>query len=280
MVPGVWPPRQAWQAVFCAPPSYNFFSMQLREALEVADGDVVGLVGAGGKSTAMYRLADELVAAGRRVVTAKSTVVIKGTVQRSPCALRVASLEEALERLPEALYVHGQAMVVTGEVREGLYQGMEAAWACEIVRQPWVDNVIVEADGARHRWLKAPAGHEPSLPACVSLVVPTASAAAFGHPLNSESVHRPEIAAELVGAREGDAITPELVATLLLHPCGGLKDVPADARVSPLIAAVTEATASEARAAAALLLAHARVERVILHWRTQEGTPGAVEALG
>lgn len=249
----------------------------LVSALGVGAGEVVGLVGAGGKTTAMYRLAGELAGRGRRVLTAKSTVVIRGTVERSPCVLCVGSLEELLGRLPGALAAHGQAMVVTGEVREGLFQGIEADWACAVVGRGVADCAVVEADGARHRWLKAPAAHEPSLPACTTLLCPVASAQGFGQPLGAQSAHRPEIVAALTGAPEGAPITPEIVAALLVHPLGGLKGTPARARVAPILAAVAPTSAQPARRTAQLLLAHPRVELVVLHWRTPEGLPGLVE---
>ncbi len=44
--------------------------MQLRVGFRLGPGEVVSVVGGGGKTTLMFRLADEIVAAGGRVLEA------------------------------------------------------------------------------------------------------------------------------------------------------------------------------------------------------------------
>ena len=95
--------------------------------------------------------------------------------------------------------------------------------------------ILNEADGSRMRPFKAPAAHEPVIPAETTLVVPVVGADVFGQPLDAEHVHRPELVSALSGAPLGAPITPEIVARVLAHPEGGRKGVPAGARVVVLI---------------------------------------------
>jgi len=49
-------------------------------------------------------------------------------------------------------------------------------------------------------------------------------------PLTDETVHRPEIFAELSGLEIGETVTPDALVRMLNHPSGGLKNIPFNAR--------------------------------------------------
>ncbi len=58
--------------------------MTLADALGVTDAEVVALVGGGGKSTAMFRLARELVDKGSQVITTTTTKIFGAQIALSP----------------------------------------------------------------------------------------------------------------------------------------------------------------------------------------------------
>ncbi len=125
--------------------------------------------------------------------------------------------------------------------------------------------ILVEADGAGHRALKAPAAHEPVVPPSTTILVPLADLTVLGKPLAEKHVHRPELVAGLTGAALGDPVTVEMVATVLSHPQGGLKGLPKQARVIPILNQMAEyRSLREARQIARLILRNERVERVII----------------
>ena len=112
---------------------------------------------------------------------------------------------------------------------------------------------------------KAPAEHEPVIPEETTLVLPVVGADVFGQPLDGEHVHRPELVGALAGAPAGSPITPEIVARVLAHPRGGLKGVPAGARVIAVVNKVeTLADRAPARETAERLLREPRIESVLL----------------
>ncbi len=90
--------------------------------------------------------------------------------------------------------------------------------------------LLIEADGSRQHPLKAPAEYEPPIPDFVETVVVVAGLAGLAKPLNGEFVHRPEIYASLSGLALGETITPEALRRVLVHPAGGLKNIPPMAR--------------------------------------------------
>jgi probable selenium-dependent hydroxylase accessory protein YqeC len=128
-----------------------------------------------------------------------------------------------------------------------------------------LDVTLVKADGARMRWVKAPAQDEPVLPPGMTTLLPVMSARALGEPLGDRIAHRVERLAELVGAAPGEPFTPACAARLLASEEGLLKGA-ADARVVPVINMVDDAeklALATAAAEAALELTD-RFDRVVL----------------
>lgn len=90
--------------------------------------------------------------------------------------------------------------------------------------------LLIEADGSRQLPIKAPAEHEPVIPAFVDSVIVLAGLNGLHQPLGPESVHRPQIYAGLSGLNLGDPVTVASLAKVLCHPQGGLKNIPPHSR--------------------------------------------------
>lgn len=197
--------------------------MNIVDALDAREG-MTCVVGAGGKKTTLYTLADML---DRAVITATVRIPIfdqhveEVFVTDDP----VAAVEEAEE------YPIG---VVPEQEREDRYRGYDPEIVDEI-SAAHDGPVLVKADGARTREFKAPAEDEPQLPETADTVVPIASVHVIGKPLTEEYVHRPQEVADLAGIEVGDTVTEKAVATVLSSPAGGLKGVPSGATAIPMI---------------------------------------------
>lgn len=244
--------------------------MNLSQALRLVRGDVVSFTGGGGKTTAMFCLAQELVSAGWQVVTTSTTRIFSTQTRLAPCHLRLDQLTYLPFELAAALAVH-RHVVVTGPTDEiqDKAPGVPAATVEAMSRMAGVDAVLVEADGARMRPLKAPADHEPVVPACTTILAPVVGLDVLGQPLTEAHVHRPARVAALTGLGPGDPISPEIVARLLGHAQGGLKGRPTGARVTPLLNKLDLLSAEQrsgvsARLAQRLLLQTAGISEVIL----------------
>jgi probable selenium-dependent hydroxylase accessory protein YqeC len=228
--------------------------MNLIEALS-ADADLVCLVGAGGKKTTLYALASRL---DRAVLTATVRIpifddhVAEVLVTDDPVgALR------SVERWPVGL--------VPAREDGDRYRGYDRETVTAIRATPGPGTVLAKADGARTRLLKAPADHEPQVPATADTVVPVASARVVGKPLTADHVHRPERVAAITDRDLGDPITPTDVGAVLASREGGRKRVPPTATVVPLVNMVDDEDLAEAgRAIAAAVHDRADVPRVVL----------------
>ncbi|MCQ4332771.1 putative selenium-dependent hydroxylase accessory protein YqeC [Natronomonas sp. F2-12] len=227
--------------------------MDLRTAFEPTG--VTAVVGAGGKKSTLYALAAEL---ERAVLTA--------TVRIPPFEDRVERLEVTEDPIGT---VRGNGTWPLGVVpgRDGVrdrYLGYDTDRIDELAATTDVP-ILTKADGARTRWIKAPAEEEPQVPAAADLVVPVASVRAVGERIDEEHVHRPERLASLLDRPPGSRIRPVDVAAVLGDQRGGLKDVPADARVVPLVNMVDDGELrAVAEGIAEELLAVERIGRVVL----------------
>jgi molybdenum cofactor cytidylyltransferase len=245
--------------------------MRLREAFDIRRKEVVALVGAGGKTTLMYRLATELAATGWRVVVTTTTRLREPAAGQVPAVLLAADADDLLRCLPELLSTHGWVLVAARATRRlpstggRKLVGVSPDLVGRLAAQPAVDVVLVEADGARGRSVKAPAAYEPVVPASTTLLIPVIGADAVGQPLSRAIAHRPRRVAALLGLKRCTLLTPELLGALLVHAQGGLKSAPAGARVVPFVNKVEgEARLAAARQIAAVALAAPAVERVVL----------------
>jgi len=193
---------------------------------------VLALVGAGGKSTLMQRLAAEGTQRGARVLVTTTTHMWTYQARSFPHWVRVASLEEALTKarvgpFPLAL-TGGRESAGTDSLSK--VSGLPPEWIDALVAKARPDLVVVEADGSRERPLKAPGPYEPVIPQSTTHVVLLIGWQGVGRPLDEHTVHRFRRFARLTSLSPGAPITVEALVRLVTHPEGGLKGRPATAR--------------------------------------------------
>lgn len=206
----------------------------LVEALGVAAGETVALVGGGGKTSAMLRLAAELAAQGGRVLVTTTTHIYPPRSPELPIVIN-NSLDGLIGAARAALNASPIVVVASARNAEGKLVGIDPGWVDPLRQQLPVTNILVEADGSGGRPFKAPAAHEPVIPLSTDLVVPVVGLSVIGRRLSAEFVHRAERVAALTGIALGGVVTPEVVATVLLHPEGSTRCAPVSARVVPLL---------------------------------------------
>jgi probable selenium-dependent hydroxylase accessory protein YqeC len=205
----------------------------LHQALGLNDGGVVTLVGAGGKTTLMFALARQLASPDSPVLTTTTTKIQLPTPAQSPHLVEVSHANDflhVLDRL-DPLPAHLTALTPVDdhpEKRTGL-SPPDIDTLAATGRFRWI---IVEGDGAARKPLKAPAVHEPVIPDCSTHVIVVAGIDGLGNPLDEAHVHRADLFSKLSGLPLGETVTPEALTRIMVHPKGGLKDVPGGARVT------------------------------------------------
>jgi len=195
-------------------------------------GGVVSLVGGGGKTTLMFRLARELADSGCRVLTTTTTKIFRPDPDQSP-HLVVDAEPDGLIRRTRALMESGcRHMTAVQGFGGGVDKlvGLPRSAVTELVRHGGFDWILVEADGAKRRPLKAPAAHEPVVPAESTVVTAVVGLEAIDRPLAAPWVFRCKYYSRITGLSEAAAVTLESVACVLTHPQGMMKGAPEGAR--------------------------------------------------
>ena len=200
--------------------------LTLVRALGIKRGDIVSLVGGGGKTTTMYHVADELVKSGLKVIVTTTTHIFPPD-ESYPCLL-TRDINELKEALKE-----NSLIVLADRIGKVKLEGIDPLWVKDLIKI--ADVILIEADGSRNLPFKAPDDHEPVVPPSSTIVIPVVGTDAVNKPLTEEWVHRPHKVSEITGMRSGELITPVIIAKALLHPMGGMKGVPEGADFIPLI---------------------------------------------
>ena len=174
------------------------------------------------------------------------------------------SLEAMIGSARSALDRHPAVVVARALGADGKLVGIDPAWIEQLPKQLQVTHVLVEADGSRGRPFKAPAEHEPVIPASTDLVVAVVGLSVIGQALSEEFVHRPARVAALAGCRLGDTVIPAMVATVLRHPQGSTRGAPAGSRVVALLNQADDEDRLQAGCEVARELIERGAERVVI----------------
>ena len=203
----------------------------LREALMLEGQGVISLVGAGGKTSLMFKLAREMADAGEPVLTTTTTKILVPARDQSRCLIFSESPEIILNKArallnDNKLHITAAANQMPGEEKLlGLQpQTIDVLFEAKLFR--WI---IVEADGAARKSLKAPADHEPVVPKSTSHAVGICGLSGVGKPLTEQWVHRAERFAKITGLAPKTPVTEAAVGDILVHEKGIFKNTPSHA---------------------------------------------------
>jgi len=226
---------------------------------------LVAAVGAGGKKSTLYRLAEAHRLVGSASVGLTCTVT-SGAPPKSLIEARlVAAPERLAAELPPLARLHHLVAYAQPSPKPGRLGGLPGELIARLHDAGDFTVTLIKADGARMRWIKAPRDDEPVLPEGVATVLPVISIRALGQPLDPATAHRIERVAAVTGAAPGEPLGPIHLARLLTSTQGALQRV-GDAVVVPVLNMVDDAARqAAAREVARLALAASnRFERVVL----------------
>lgn len=238
--------------------------MKLYEALDLKQRAVAALVGGGGKTSIMYRLAEEIPASCRVLVTTTTKMFAPDRIGY-PCFY---TNEEGYkdEFLIKALQSGKRPVLASVRIKENnKLDGVKPQTLAALFKAGQVDFMLVEADGSKGRPLKGHLEYEPVIPEITTRLIIVIGADVLGRPLDSEYVHRPEIVAELTGQEMGTVVKPDTIARLIKHPGGILRTSPAAAENIAIINKIDcLGSLDEAYETARLLKKGSGISKVIL----------------
>lgn len=206
--------------------------MQIRDAFRITSGDRVALIGSGGKTSTLIRLAESF---ARGVVLTTTTHVDPHpflSVFRHYIVRTQEDYALAMRELSSA------CVLLTGDSLDSIrYEAPREEILATLYRDVLAQRLtlLVEADGSRQLPLKAPKDSEPHIPSLCNQVILCVGMSGIGKPLTAETVHRPEIYTRLSGLDPGEIVTPQAAMRVLTHPSGELRALPPGAEATLLL---------------------------------------------
>jgi probable selenium-dependent hydroxylase accessory protein YqeC len=239
----------------------------LTEALGIKAREVISLVGAGGKTTLMFRLAKELLLSGKKVLTTTTTRILKPTSGETGFLFIDPDEEKIKDFVRRQLDQHRHITVAIEKLESGKLKGVSPNLVNALSSLPGIDTIITEADGAAGRPVKAPRENEPVIPISTSLVVAVLGVDGMERELNEENVYQPERVSKITGIPVGGRLTDEAMAALMTHSEGIFKGAPSSSRVVAFLNKVDipDGTAKAKSIAQKILnKKHRQIERIVL----------------
>jgi probable selenium-dependent hydroxylase accessory protein YqeC len=206
--------------------------MKLEKAFCLEGREVISLAGGGGKTTLLFALAEELSSHRQGIILTATTKIWEPAPSPSFGLFLSPQFPEIEQWISHHLEDYSYLIVAQEKLSSGKLRGIPPQWVEGLASIPGASILLVEADGAAGRSLKAPRQDEPVLPSNSSLLIPVVGIDVLGCPLDDTHVFRAELAARLLGLNPGIEVTGEVVARLLAHL---LRDKPPAARVIPFL---------------------------------------------
>jgi probable selenium-dependent hydroxylase accessory protein YqeC len=252
----------------------------LIESLGLGSREMISLVGAGGKTTLMFRLAKELVHEGKKVITTTTTKILEPSPEESPSLFVDPEDERIRQFLRGHLSQYSSLTIARERLESKKLRGISSLFASELWKENPIDYLIVEADGAAGRPVKAPREGEPVIPAETTLTVALLGIDGMDLELTEENVFRCEQVSRLTGIPRGGLVTDEAMAVLITHPNGIFMGAPVSSRVVVFLnkADVFDGKERGRRIAHRILhKRHHQIERIVLGQLKKE--PPVVEVI-
>lgn len=178
---------------------WEFPAPVFSRALRIEQGDVVALVGCGGKTALANRVATEnrhlpvLLSTTTRIIEPPDSIVDR--------------------RVHDAEALNPGVNLAYGQQRGGKLCGIEAECLQRLC--PFDGVTILEADGSRGLPLKGWAEYEPVVPTFTTTTVGVCSVRPVGSLFSPADAHRPEIFQEITGIRTGERVGIDHLAAMI-----------------------------------------------------------------
>ncbi|SHG62854.1 molybdenum cofactor cytidylyltransferase [Thermosyntropha lipolytica DSM 11003] len=182
--------------------------------------EMISFVGGGGKTSSIFKLAHELKAKNKRIlVTTTTKIMVPKPEDFDELVIIPEPKLNVLQPEQGTITVLGREFLNKGEKLAGVNPG----FLDDIFRSRYFDYILVEADGAKQKSLKAPAADEPVVPSLTTKTVGVIGLRVLNRKVDDE-VFRSEIFKNLCGA--GDIVNLEQIFKLITLPAGLFKNIP------------------------------------------------------
>lgn len=199
-------------------PMEPFSSQKLRPLMDIAPGDMVCVMGAGGKATLMKRLIREMLDEPYPVIITSTTNLHALGGEDAPPVLLSEEGRAELQSVAQDWSGRGAVVWVEKKLPQNMFRGLEASQVEALSASGFHGVMVVKTDGARKRLIKAPGPGEPVIPEGATHCVLVLGLAAIGRKADERIVHRMEKVRDIAGLAAGEVIEAHHLVKLASHP--------------------------------------------------------------
>ena len=182
--------------------------------MDIASGDMVCVMGAGGKATLMKRLIREMLDEPFPVIITSTTNLHALGGENSPPVLLSEEGRAELQSAAQDWSGRGAVVWVERKLPQNMFRGLEASQVEALHDSDFHGVMIVKTDGARKRLIKAPGPGEPVIPKGATHCILVLGLTAIGQKADDRIVHRMETVRTIAGLKAGEVIEPHHLARL------------------------------------------------------------------
>lgn len=190
--------------------------MELNKILEIKKGDMISIVGAGGKTTLMFSLANELKNKGKVLVTT-TTKIYNPSEEVDSLALGEEGYKFLKSINDNGIYAYGKYIndenkLIGADVE--ILNGLTDSF----------DYILVESDGSKRKDLKAWNNNEPVLSGITSNTIGVLSLKTIDMEINNENIHRLKEFTSLTNSKEGEKVNLDTLIEVIFNKKGLFKE--------------------------------------------------------
>jgi len=177
---------------------------------------VVSVVGAGGKTTLIFSLAERLKADYKVLVTTTTKIGLPEKNQYDFMAIGCENFPGFNSQKQNGIYVYGASVN-----DENKLVGLVPALLDSLTA--FFDYILIESDGAKRKLVKGWNSYEPVICKSTTHTIGVLNLNALGMEVNEDNVHRVDEFIKITGAQRGKPISENQLARLVFHKNGLFK---------------------------------------------------------
>lgn len=211
-------------------------------SIDINKKSMISLVGAGGKTTTMFEVAKEMKNLGKKVLVTTTTKIFFPSKNQYDTIIISEDYDEIISKVKNYsdrfITVVCSGNFSTNADENGTpkkLRGIDKSYIDRLYSEDFFDVILVEADGAKGKLVKAPDVFEPVIPLKTTLVVGIIGFRCLGQPIDEEWVHRPKLFAEATKTSVDEKIDCESLVNLITAPVGLFKNAPKNSKCIVLL---------------------------------------------
>jgi len=200
---------------------YRLISDKIEETL----GNCIGLLGGGGKTALLHKLADEF---SQYYPTVLQTSLTKTAFHYTDNPLILNEIN--MDKLNLIKFDNNPLFIIGEKISNEKLKGISEA-DLDIIRRQF-DITIFECDGARNKPLKVHTSYDPIVPNFTTHVIIIVGADVINTKVSDGLVHRPELFCKIWSVKSDFEITIDFIVKVLSSPKGYLSKIPGEIDVT------------------------------------------------